>query len=107
MHCALDVDSRTCDAAKVQCLHSTYILPPSPWPTAAVSQYIVTFFMVSVGHNAATWRNGADIRDAITQHRFPEFVRGFVAEHHPDGDGPAWVRTGLELAGIGLEGDRV
>ena len=48
-------------------------------------------------------RLGAQIRAAITEQRFPEYVRTFVAGHHPDGLVPEWVRVGLDLAGIELE----
>ena len=55
-------------------------------------------------HNVAYMqRLGAQMRAAITQQRFPEFVRGFVRGHHPDVQVHAWIRIGLELADISLD----
>uniref|UniRef100_A0A061QNN3 Queuine trna-ribosyltransferase n=1 Tax=Tetraselmis sp. GSL018 TaxID=582737 RepID=A0A061QNN3_9CHLO len=42
------------------------------------------------------------IRSAITEQRFPEFVRGFVRGQYPKGDEPEWVRFSLECAGISM-----
>ena len=54
-------------------------------------------------HNVAYMqRLGADIRAAITEQRFPEYVRAFVRGHHPDGAVPEWIQQGLQLAGIEL-----
>ena len=40
------------------------------------------------------------IREAITEQRFPEFVRDFVRMHYPEGDEPEWVTMSLKYAGI-------
>ena len=48
-------------------------------------------------------RLGRDIRAAIVEQRYPEYVRAFVRRHHPDDAVPQWIRTGLELAGIELD----
>lgn len=40
------------------------------------------------------------IRQAITEQRFPEFVRDFLRRTYPAGDVPAWAVEGLRMAGI-------
>lgn len=55
-------------------------------------------------HNVAYMqRLGAEIRAAITEQRFPQYVRDFVRRHHPDGEVPDWVQVGMELAGIEMD----
>ena len=55
-------------------------------------------------HNVAYMqRLGVEIRAAITEQRFPQYVREFVRKHHPNGVVPDWVQVGMELAGIELE----
>ena len=39
-------------------------------------------------------------RQSIMQGAFPEFVRRFVADHHPAGDCPPWARDALASVGI-------
>ncbi|KAK9853112.1 hypothetical protein WJX84_002118 [Apatococcus fuscideae] len=54
-------------------------------------------------HNIAYMqRLGRDMRAAIAEQRFPAFVRGFVHQHHPEGDAPAWICRALDAAGIPL-----
>ena len=54
-------------------------------------------------HNIAfTQQLTARIRAAITQQRFPAFVRGFVHQQHPNGDIPTWVAEALAEVGIDL-----
>ena len=54
-------------------------------------------------HNVAYMqRLGREIRTAIMEQCFPDYVRTFVRRHHPDGVVPQWIRTGLELAEIEL-----
>ncbi|KAL4457743.1 hypothetical protein ABPG75_012608 [Micractinium tetrahymenae] len=56
-------------------------------------------------HNIAyMMRLSAQIRQAIKEGRYPEFVRQFVARQFPKGDIPDWVRDGCQLAGISLDG---
>lgn len=49
-------------------------------------------------------RLSAQIREAIQEQRYPEFVRQYVARQFPRGDVPQWVRDGCQLAGISLQG---
>eukprot|EP00873_Tetraselmis_striata_P042067 jgi/Tetstr1/462331/TSEL_007337.t1 len=42
------------------------------------------------------------IRQAITEQRFPEFVREYVRMQYPKGDHPEWVRLSLDMAGISM-----
>ena len=44
----------------------------------------------------------ADIRQAIHEQRYPEFVQRYVARQFPAGDYPDWVMEGCRLAGIAL-----
>lgn len=54
-------------------------------------------------HNVAYMqRLTAEIREAIKEGRFPQYVRDSVGRHFPRGDVPDWVREGCELAGIEL-----
>ncbi|KAL4443007.1 hypothetical protein ABPG77_008498 [Micractinium sp. CCAP 211/92] len=56
-------------------------------------------------HNIAyMMRLSAQIRQAIKEQRYPEFVRQYVARQFPRGDVPDWVRDGCHLAGISLDG---
>jgi queuine tRNA-ribosyltransferase len=56
-------------------------------------------------HNVAYMQNlTRRIRQAIEEQRFPDFVRGFLRDLHPQGDVPQWVCDALEAAGISLEG---
>lgn len=43
-----------------------------------------------------------DMRSAIKEGRYPEYVRTFVYQHYPRGDVPDWVQEGCSLAGIKL-----
>lgn len=49
-------------------------------------------------------RLSSQIRQAIREQRYPEFVRQYVARQFPAGDVPEWVCEGCRLAGISLEG---
>ncbi|CAL5229875.1 g13287 [Coccomyxa viridis] len=52
-------------------------------------------------HNIAyTQRLTKQIREAITEQRFPAFVRDFVHKHYPKGDIPIWVIESLTEVGI-------
>ena len=52
-------------------------------------------------HNIAyTQRLTEQIREAITEQRFPAFVRGFVQGQFPNGDTPDWVVESLNGVGI-------
>eukprot|EP00887_Chlorella_sp_A99_P002668 scaffold6.g2668.t1 len=51
---------------------------------------------------ASILRLAAQIREAITEQRYPEFVRQYVARQFPSGDYPEWVVEGCRLAGIEL-----
>ena len=54
-------------------------------------------------HNIAfTQQLTRRIRAAITEQRFPAFVRDFVHQQHPNGDIPAWVIEALAEVGIDL-----
>ena len=54
-------------------------------------------------HNIAyTQQLTKRIRAAITEQRFPAFVRDFVRQQHPDGDIPVWVTEALADVGIDL-----
>ncbi len=54
-------------------------------------------------HNIAyTQQLTKRIRTAITEQRFPAFVRDFVRQQHPDGDIPVWVTEAFEEVGIDL-----
>lgn len=56
-------------------------------------------------HNIAyMMRLSAQIREAIKEQRYPQFVRQYVARQFPRGDVPDWVRDGCQLAGISLDG---
>jgi queuine tRNA-ribosyltransferase len=48
-------------------------------------------------------RLGSEIREAIREGRYPEYVRESVKRHYPKGDVPDWVIEGCTLAGILLE----
>ncbi len=48
-------------------------------------------------------RLSAQIRQAILEQRYPEFVRQFVAMQFPKGNVPEWVVEGCCLAGISLQ----
>ena len=56
--------------------------------------------LVSYHNIAYTQRLTAEIRAAITQQRFPQYVQAFVAGHFPSGDVPHWVVDALQEAGI-------
>ncbi len=87
-----ECDCLTCQQHSRAYLHA---LARRGLPAAAIA---VTY------HNVAYMqRLGRDIRAAIMEQRFPEYVRMFVRRHHPDGAVPQWIRTGLELAGIELD----
>lgn len=43
-----------------------------------------------------------NIRDSITEGRFPEFVKEFMKEVHPDGNYPNWIRDSLRAVNIKL-----
>ncbi len=45
------------------------------------------------------------MRQSIIDDRFPQFVRGFIADQYPAGDVPVWVVDALTDAGIELTGD--
>ncbi len=52
-------------------------------------------------HNIAyTQRLTKQIRDAITEQRFPAFVHEFVYAQYPEGDIPTWVVDALHEVGI-------
>ncbi|KAK9811227.1 hypothetical protein WJX72_000278 [[Myrmecia] bisecta] len=52
-------------------------------------------------HNVAyTQRLTRQIREAIKQQTFPDFVRSFVRAHYPRGAPPSWVLYALQAAGI-------
>lgn len=52
-------------------------------------------------HNIAyTQRLTKQIREAITEQRFPAFVRGFIQGQLPHGDTPFWVIESLNAVGI-------
>ena len=56
-------------------------------------------------HNVAFMqRLAAQIRAAIKENRYGEYVRATVARHYPQGDVPGWVCDGCALAGIQLDG---
>lgn len=42
------------------------------------------------------------LQEAIIEQRFPEYAHDFVRQTYPDGEVPAWVRLGLDLAEIPL-----
>ncbi len=64
---------------------------------ACTRSHLVTY------HNIAyMMRLGANIREAIMEQRFPEFVRELVASHYPDGKIDDWVLFALREAKIGL-----
>jgi len=48
-------------------------------------------------------RLGSEIREAIREGRYPEYVKESVKRHYPKGDVPDWVIEGCTLAGIHLE----
>ncbi len=57
--------------------------------------------MLVTYHNIAyTQRLTAQIRAAIVEQRFPEFVQAFIGRHFPSGDVPGWVVDALREAGI-------
>lgn len=56
-------------------------------------------------HNVAYMqRLTRDMRAALREQRFPQWVRDFLACQYPSGDVPGWVRDAMEAAGISLEG---
>eukprot|EP00199_Chlamydomonas_sp_CCMP681_P002077 CAMPEP_0119108094 /NCGR_PEP_ID=MMETSP1180-20130426/13465_1 /TAXON_ID=3052 ORGANISM="Chlamydomonas cf sp, Strain CCMP681" /NCGR_SAMPLE_ID=MMETSP1180 /ASSEMBLY_ACC=CAM_ASM_000741 /LENGTH=427 /DNA_ID=CAMNT_0007093677 /DNA_START=136 /DNA_END=1419 /DNA_ORIENTATION=+ len=44
------------------------------------------------------------MRESIKEQRFPEFVRDFLRDLHPEGDVPGWVRDAMVVADISLQG---
>lgn len=42
------------------------------------------------------------LRASITEGRFPEFVRKFIADMFPSADVPGWVVDALKAAGVDL-----
>lgn len=57
--------------------------------------------LVSLHNIAYTQRLTQQIRDAITEQRFPDFVKGFVRGHYPAGTCvPQWVRDALAECSI-------
>ncbi len=42
------------------------------------------------------------IRTAILENRFPDFVRKFVRDNHPNGDCPQWARNALKKVGVDI-----
>ena len=59
--------------------------------------------LVSYHNVAFMQRLTADIRAAIKEERFDDYVRETVQRHFPKGDVPEWVRDACSLAGIALE----
>ncbi|GIL72230.1 hypothetical protein Vretimale_296 [Volvox reticuliferus] len=56
-------------------------------------------------HNVAyTQRLTREIRTAIEEQRFPEWVRSFLQTMFPKGDVPGWVQDAMAAADISLEG---
>ncbi len=59
--------------------------------------------LVSLHNVAYTQRLTQQIRDAISQQRFPEFVQKFVRGHFPAGtEVPQWVFDALAECGISV-----
>ena len=55
-------------------------------------------------HNIAyTQRLTKQIREVITEQRFPAFVRDFLQRQFPHGDTPAWVVEALAEVGIDVK----
>ena len=65
------------------------------WPTAAGSGQRAPVLLLQ--------RLSCQIREAVQQQRYPQFVRDCVARHYPAGDWPEWVCEGCRLAGISLD----
>ncbi len=42
------------------------------------------------------------IRESIKEGRFPEFVRGFMADNFPSGDYPGWAVSALKAVDVTL-----
>lgn len=42
------------------------------------------------------------IRQAITEQRFPEFIKEFVANYYQDKDIPKWITSSLQSVNIQL-----
>lgn len=57
--------------------------------------------MLVTYHNIAyTQSLTKQIRDAIREQRFPEFVQDFVRKQYPADNIPDWVKNALDEAGI-------
>jgi len=65
----------------------------------------IAAYLISYHNIAYMMRFTREMRRAISNGTFPEYVRTFVARHYPDPkDVPVWVRESLEDAGIELDG---
>ncbi|GAQ88784.1 Queuine tRNA-ribosyltransferase [Klebsormidium nitens] len=67
---------------------------------AVVTKEPIGAYLVSYHNVAYMMRLTRDIRTAITQQRFPQYVRDFLQCQFPKGDIPDWVRDALKVAGI-------
>ncbi|GLC34723.1 hypothetical protein PLESTB_001230700 [Pleodorina starrii] len=65
----------------------------------ASAAVLVTYH--NVAYTQALTRN---MRRAIEEQRFPDWVRGYLGTMFPKGDVPGWVRDAMDAAGISLEG---
>jgi queuine tRNA-ribosyltransferase len=84
-------DCVTCRTYTRAYLH-TVVCRALPFACSLVSLHNLTYMA----------RLGQEIREAITEQRFPEYARDMVACAYPDGDVPEWITLGLELADITL-----
>ncbi|XP_049288465.1 queuine tRNA-ribosyltransferase catalytic subunit [Anopheles funestus] len=75
--------------------------------TRAYLHHIVTVepvacSIVSVHNVAFQLRLMSDMRDAIREDRFPEFVKLYMAVRFPDGSVPQWIREALAAVNVHL-----
>lgn len=43
-----------------------------------------------------------EIRESIKENRFPEYVKKFMTDLHPDGIYPTWIRDSLKAVNVDL-----
>lgn len=92
---AVDVDCSclTCKRYTRAYLHSV-VCRKLPFACALISIHNLTYLA----------RLGFEIREAITEQRFPEYARELISLTYPDGIVPDWVREAMRLADIDLHG---
>lgn len=87
---------KDCDCSTCQNYSRSYI-------HCIATHHSVACHLLTVHNLAFQFRLMKNIRDSIKEGRFPEFVRNFFLNLHPDKDYPKWVVEALDAVDIKLE----